>query len=113
MARKPESRLQKRTQRLLQKEFGGFFFKVSGGMFQMAGVPDLVGCVEGLFFGFELKMEGEKPKPLQIEIMRRIIEDGGGIASVIYDPQEAVDIVRKAIKDKARPSSARSRRLRI
>lgn len=99
MAKKPESRLQKRTQKLLRQEVGGWWFKVWGGPFQIAGIPDLIGCCEGLFFAFELKMPGKELKPLQLEIIRRIIEDGGGCACVIYDPQEAVDKVRERIRN--------------
>lgn len=101
MAKKRETRRQQKIQKLLRKEFGRdiWFFKVHGGPFQMAGVPDILGCLRGIFFGFEVKEEDGELSDIQIEVMWDI-RRAGGVARSIIDPQEAVSILRKAL-DKA------------
>lgn len=113
MAKKPESRLQARIRRALEREFGGWWFKVWGGPFQTAGVPDLVGTVEGLFFALEVKL----PKRGRVSDIQRITIDrikshGGAVASVVEDEEQALDIVRQALRKVGRLSAAR-RRLRL
>jgi Holliday junction resolvase len=74
--------------RVLEKSFpGGYWRKIHGGMFQ-AGLPDLVGCVEGLFFGFEVKMDNEDATELQKEELEAI-RDGGGIAVGAIKPSSS------------------------
>jgi len=102
MAKKPETRLQRRIQKALKEAFpGSWWFKVHGGPFQKAGVPDLIGCVAGLFFALEVKMPDEEPTKLQVLTMRKIRE-AGGISTTVETPEEAVAIVRAAL---AGPSS--------
>lgn len=63
----------------------------------MAGVPDLVGVVHGRFFGLEVKMPGEKATPVQ-QARLNAIARAGGIAAVVYSPEEAVRILQAATK---------------
>lgn len=45
---------------------GGFAFKVHGGPHMMAGLPDIIACVDGRFYGFETKMpDGGNASPIQ------------------------------------------------
>jgi hypothetical protein len=91
----------------LKKEFPGIWMiKVHGGPFQAAGVPDLIGTWRGVFFGIEAKhqKEGEsemhareRATPLQRVVIRQI-NQAGGTAGVALTPDEAVDIVRRAVK---------------
>lgn len=67
---------------------GAFCFKVHGGAFQMAGIPDLIGCIDGRFFGLEVKRPGGRATALQSAILRRI-EQAGGIAAVVTSVAEA------------------------
>ena len=95
MTTKPESRLQRKIHQTLEKEIGGFWFKVHGGPFQRSGLPDLIGSVDGLFFGLEVKCpDGDEPTPLQKKTLKQIKEKGKGIAVVVTSPQEALDIVQ-------------------
>ncbi len=41
---------------------GGFWFKVHGGAYQMAGVPDIIGCYKGHFIGIEVKLPSLRHK---------------------------------------------------
>lgn len=97
MAKKPESRLQKNIRSALEKELGGVWYKIHGGPFQHSGIPDFLGCVDGLFFGLEVKVPGRgKLSELQkIEIAA--IKLAGGVAGVVTSPQEAIKLVREAL----------------
>lgn len=46
-------------------------------MVAMRGIPDFLGCVNGLFIALELKVEGKEAEPLQGWIIRKIIQAGG------------------------------------
>jgi len=98
MVMKPESRLQRRIQTALKREVGGWWTKIHGGPFQAAGIPDLIGCVEGLFFAFEVKRpHGGKISEIQEATIRKINRDGKGVAMVVTSPKEAVNAVRSAM----------------
>lgn len=59
-----------------------WFAKIHGSRYQRAGVPDFIGCLDGLFFSIELKRsEAHEPSPRQQVEMRRI-ERAGGFAFV-------------------------------
>ena len=94
MAKKPETRLQQRIQKKLKAEVGGKWFKVHGSAFQEAGQPDLIGCVDGRFFGFEVKIPGKgKVSAIQAETLKEWRREGG-IACVVESPEEAVTLVK-------------------
>ena len=72
--------------------------KIHGGPFQSAGIPDLVGCVRGLFFALEVKLPGTgKISPIQKVTIKKIKEKGEGVACVVESPEEAIDVVRSAL----------------
>jgi len=96
---KPESRLQRRIRRELKAALGGVYWKICGGPFQQAGLPDIFGCVGGFFVGLEVKQPGKKPSELQ-KLELKKIEEAGGIASVVTSPEEAINVVKKALKSK-------------
>jgi hypothetical protein len=106
MAKKPESMLQRRIKKELKSAIGGWWIKIHGGPFQEAGIPDLLGCVDGKFFALEVKRPGEKPTQLQIEAMKDIKLAGGTVA-VVETPKEAINVVQKALR-----ASKRSGRFR-
>lgn len=73
-------------------------FKVVGHPYQEGGVPDLLVCVEGLLFGFEVKLPqpGEsyahalgRATERQRQQIARIIR-AGGTALVVTSPGEAL-----------------------
>lgn len=91
-----ETALTKRIRLRLQKEIGGFWFKVHGGRFQRAGIPDLLGCVEGNFIAIEIKVPERENKvtKLQLATMEEI-RSNGGLAFVSVSPQDAVKVVKE------------------
>ena len=76
---------------------GCFCWKEHGGMYGTAGIPDIIACINGRFFGFEVKTKGEKPTKLQDATIRKILA-AGGTALVV----RSVDEVRTAINGSLR-----------
>jgi hypothetical protein len=102
MAKKPESRRQRRIRRALEKEVGGWWKKIHGGPFQAAGIPDLIGCVGGYFFAIEVK-EPNEPEASEVQRAQaeRIREDGHGAVKLGCEtPEEAVDFVTRLLQTK-------------
>lgn len=67
--------------------------KVHGSMYQKAGVPDIIACVDGVFIGIEVKRPGGIVSPLQ-QLNIDDINRSGGVAFVAY----SVEDVRKQIE---------------
>lgn len=61
---------------------GCFAWKEHGGMYGTAGIPDIIACIGGKFYGFEVKTERGKLTVLQDATMRKI-QEAGGIAVVV------------------------------
>ena len=72
----PEAKVKKVVVAQLKKLCAYYFYPVTGGYGQ-SGVPDVVGCYEGLFFGIECKAGKNKPTPLQEKNLEQIRAAGG------------------------------------
>ena len=70
-----------------------FAWKEHGGMYGTAGIPDIIACVDGRFYGFEVKTETGKPTGLQEATIRKILK-AGGVAVIV----RSVDEVRAIIE---------------
>lgn len=81
MAKTPEAKVKAKVVAQL-KELGAYYFYPVTGGFGSSGVPDIVGCYKGRFFGIECKAKGNKPTELQRLNLARI-ELNGGVALVI------------------------------
>jgi len=99
MTKKPETRLVKRIIAALENEVGGYWVKIwGGGDYQRAGLPDIMGSCEGLFFGLEAKLPGGDYEPLQRHEAKEIKAKGKGIAACVHSPEEALKVVRAALR---------------
>ena len=87
-----ESDIVKAILRYLKTVPGCFAWKEHGGMYGTAGIPDVICCYNGRFYGFEVKTENGKPTKLQ-EVTIRKVRDAGGTAVVV----RTVDEVRAVI----------------
>ena len=68
-------------------QHGAWYLKYwGGGGYTKSGVPDLLVCLRGLFFGIELKAPNGRPSPLQIRALLKIREAGGYLLSMIPYP---------------------------
>lgn len=80
MAATPEAKVKARVTARL-KEMGAYYFYPVTGGYGRSGVPDIVGCYRGKFFGIECKAGKNKPTALQQKNLTDI-EAAGGIALV-------------------------------
>ena len=76
MAMTPEAKVKKKVVTVLKGLGAYYFYPVTGG-YGASGVPDIVGCYRGAFFGIECKAGKNKPTPLQDKNLKRIAETGG------------------------------------
>jgi len=60
----------------------GFFWKASDKFH--AGIPDIIGCVQGRFVAIEVKIDNNQPTPLQRHYIEKIRKHGGFAEVVTY-----------------------------
>jgi hypothetical protein len=100
----PESRLSRKIQQALVAEWPDLFvFKVWGSVHMMAGLPDLIGCLHGRFFGLEVKLPANRKgvSPRQ-EYVAGLIRKAGGITGVVCSSAEAISFLRESLPKKLR-----------
>ncbi len=91
-----EKEFQKKVTKYLNTLPNTWFFKVWGGGFQRAGIPDLICCINGILIAIELKADGGKPTALQVFNIKQI-NASGGIGVVLY-PKDFTDF-KKLIEE--------------
>jgi hypothetical protein len=103
----PETRLVKKIRVALAENFpGSYVRKIHGNKFQNIGVPDLLCCVRGIFFGLEVKIPAKRISgvtPAQRHEGNLIVKSGGYFA-VVCSPEEAFSFVKKGLRHHARLS---------
>ena len=93
MADTPEAKVKKKVVAILKELRAYYFYPVTGG-YGASGVPDIVGCYNGKFFGIECKAGSNKPTALQQKNVDNI-KAMGGIALVVNENN--IDDVRYAL----------------
>ena len=73
----------------LARKRGWWIFKVHGGPFQDAGIPDLHLEKYGHALWFEVKQPGKKPTVIQRAKMKEIHKEGGSPCHVVTTKEEA------------------------
>ena len=76
MAMTPEAKVKKVVVGQLKERGAYYFFPVTGG-YGRSGVPDIIGCISGMFFGIECKAGKNKTTPLQDKNIEEILRAGG------------------------------------
>lgn len=76
MAMTPEAKVKKVVVQQLRDMGAYYFYPVTGG-YGHSGVPDIVGCYDGLFFGIECKAGNNTPTALQQKNLDAITAAGG------------------------------------
>lgn len=71
-----------------------FCWKEHGGMYGTAGIPDIIACINGDFYGFEVKTPVGKPTELQKAAIRKI-EAAGGVAVVVRSVEDVQVVLRE------------------
>lgn len=77
------------------KSKNAWFLKTWGGGMQRSGIPDILACVNGKFFGIELKSDKGVPSELQLWNIANIIK-AGGVAGV-YAPKD-FDLLKREVE---------------
>lgn len=72
-----------------------FCFKTHGGMYSVAGIPDIICCHNGIFYAFEVKASAGKVTPLQESTIQKI-RTAGGNAYVVRSVAEVRDILKES-----------------
>ena len=76
------------------KEHGGLCYKIHGGdLYQETGIPDLLVCWGGLFFGIEVKDPQGKPSAIQL-VQGTRIKKAGGHFIIAKSLQDVIDYVK-------------------
>ena len=97
MASNYQSRREKEIENEIKeyiKNCGGLCYKIHGGdLYQETGIPDLLCCWGGLFFGIEVKDPGGKPSAIQLAQGVRIMKAGGHflVAKSLQDVKDYVE----------------------
>jgi hypothetical protein len=88
----PEARLVKQAQKYLDA-VGARSFKIHGDdVFQEIGIPDLLGCYQGRFYGLEAKIPPNQPSAVQKLVLRQIRE-AGGVGAVFTSVAEVKNLL--------------------
>lgn len=89
----PEGKIKARVRRILEINKVYHFMPATGG-YGRSGVPDIVGCLKGKFFGVECKASPDKkPTMLQQRELDRIQYEGG-VVFIVSD-----DLTLKALEN--------------
>ena len=79
--------------RLLRKTPNCFSWKTHGGMYGVAGIPDIIACINGRFVAFEVKTETGKTTKLQ-EMMLQRIKKAKGVAFTVRSAAQVAAILK-------------------
>lgn len=93
-----EAEIVKKILKYLKKLEGCFCWKEHGGMYGRAGIPDIICCYFGHFFGFEVKTVTGQATDLQKATMKKI-NQAGGTAVIVRSLEEVKSVLEKAVKD--------------
>lgn len=89
--------LQPKVIKLLEHKYNAYVINNTGTA--KAGHPDLTVCLNGLFYGFEIKWKTDRPSELQKIKINKII-DAGGRAYFIQTIEQLCKIIDENIKPK-------------
>lgn len=93
-----ESVIVRRIQKALDIHYPGFYFKVHGGPFQRAGIPDIVGVHKGRFIAIEVKRPSGKHPYSKLQLLNiKKINLAGGIAFGTTSPEHVITEMEKRL----------------
>lgn len=95
MAQTPEAKVKARVTKVLREAGVYYFFPATHG-YGRSGVPDIVGCVNGMFLAIECKAGKNKITPLQANEIQSI-RHAGGVAVVVNE--ENWDMVLPLVRE--------------
>ena len=88
-----EATLRKTIVRSL-RQYSGWWYITHGGQFQQGGLPDIIGCYAGWFYGLEVKLPGKEHTLTERQAHTLMkIKQAGGRARMVTSVSEAMDFV--------------------
>lgn len=76
------------------RAYSGWWVVTHGAQFQTGGLPDIIGCYQGTFFGLEVKLPGKEHTLTERQAHRlKQIRDAGGRAAMVSSVDQAMDFV--------------------
>lgn len=103
MPKQRESRLSRQIMNALREE-GIFCFKVHGSEHMMAGLPDIIACVDGYFVGLEVKHPETRDNLSERQkYIQKQIRTANGICETVTDKFEALGVVNHLRANQKRP----------
>ena len=94
----PEAKVKAKIKDIL-KDLQCYSFSPIGGAYSQNGVPDIIGCLHGIFFGIEAKAGKGKTTALQDRELQRI-RDAGGVAMIVNE--ENLDSLKTVLMEEIR-----------
>lgn len=91
-----ESDMVRAILRYLKTLLDCFCWKEHGGMYGTAGIPDVIACIGGRFFAFEVKTATGKTTALQESVLRKI-QKCGGQAVVVRSVEEVKAVLEEVL----------------
>lgn len=74
-----------------------FCWKEHGGIYGTAGIPDIIACISGRFFAFEVKTKTGKVTELQKATINKILA-AGGTALVVHSVNEVRAVLNGSLQ---------------
>lgn len=76
------------------RQYSGWWVVTHGGMYQTGGLPDIIGCYAGRFFGLEVKVPGKEHTltERQAHTLAKI-RHAGGKAKMVTSVSDAMEFV--------------------
>lgn len=106
MARNETALVAQIVKAVLKEHPEALIWKIHGDYYQENGIPDLVMCIQGRFFGIEVKNEGpteseqharDRATPGQLVQIARI-KRAGGVAGVALSAEEVLAMISEGLE---------------
>lgn len=91
MGVQPETYLQQRIQRIIEKR-GGYCHKNHGSMISEPGIADITCCYKGIYIALECKIGDNKPSPQQ-GVHSRKVWKAGGMSFIVWSTEQVEQIL--------------------
>jgi len=75
---------------------GAWTIKIHGSVFQPRGTPDIIGCIQGRLFAFEVKEDRHEPPDDLQAYNLGLIRAAGGVVATVYSADDALSVLRNA-----------------
>lgn len=76
------------------RQYSGWWYVTHGAQFQQGGLPDIIGCYAGRFYGLEVKLPGKEHTLTERQAHTlKNIKQAGGRARMVTSISEAMDFV--------------------